>query len=87
MDKKDVKVDLYEMNSESVYNTLHGDKATSDKDGGIDALTGLFYTLLAFMVFSVLSDTFVVSEALLSDLLIGLLSGMTAGAVRQLIGK
>ncbi len=51
------------------------------------ALTGLFYTLLAFMVFSVLSDTFVVSEALLSDLLIGLLSGMTAGAVRQLIGK
>lgn len=43
MDKKDVKVDLYEMNSESVYNTLHGDKATPDKDGGIDALTGLFY--------------------------------------------
>ncbi len=51
------------------------------------AATGLFYTLLAFMVFSVLSDTFVLSAALWSDLLIGLLSGMTAGVVRQLAGK
>jgi len=53
----------------------------------IGGAAGLFYTLLAFMVFSILSDTFVFSEALLSDLLIGLLSGITAAVARQLAGK
>lgn len=47
---------------------------------------GLVYAALAFMVFSILSDTFVVSVALLSDLGIGMLSGMFAAMAVQIFG-
>ncbi len=52
--------------------------------GGI---AGLFYTALAFMVFSILSDTFIVSAALLSDFGVGLLAGMLAAMAAQVLGK
>lgn len=52
--------------------------------GGI---AGLFYTALAFMVFSILSDTFIVSAALLSDFGVGLLTGMLAAMAAQVLGK
>ena len=52
--------------------------------GGI---AGLFYAALAFMVFSILADTFVVSVALLSDFGVGLLAGALAAMAAQVFGK
>ena len=48
---------------------------------------GLFYAALAFMVFSILADTFVVSVALLSDFGVGLLAGALAAMAAQVFGK
>ncbi len=50
-------------------------------------LAGLLYAALAFMVFSILSDTFVVSVALLSDLGMSLISGMLAAMAAQALRK
>ena len=48
---------------------------------------GLLYAALAFMVFSILSDTFIISVALLSDLGMGLISGMLAAMAVQVLRK
>ena len=48
---------------------------------------GLLYAALAFMVFSILADTFIVSVALLSDLGMGLLAGMLTAMAAQVLGK
>ena len=48
---------------------------------------GLLYAALAFMVFSILADTFIVSVALLSDLGMGLLAGMLTAMAAQVFGK
>ncbi|MGN0800158.1 MAG: TIGR04086 family membrane protein [Christensenellales bacterium] len=51
------------------------------------AAAGLLYAVLAFMVFSILSDTFVISAALLSDFGMGILSGMLSAMAAQVLGK
>ncbi len=53
----------------------------------VGLLAGLLYTLLAFMVFSVLSDSFTFSLALLSDMGIGALSGMLTAMLLQMIKR
>ncbi|MCE5235733.1 MAG: TIGR04086 family membrane protein [Clostridiaceae bacterium] len=50
-------------------------------------LAGLIYTLLAFMVFSILSDSFSFSLALLSDMGIGALSGMLTAMLVQMLRR
>lgn len=47
------------------------------------ALAGVVYVLLAFVVFSLLTDTFTLSLALLSDLGVGFLAGMVTAMVMQ----
>ena len=53
----------------------------------VGLLSGLSYTLLAFMVFSLLSDSFTFSTALLSDLGIGALAGMLTAMLMQMVRK
>ena len=53
----------------------------------IGLLAGLFYTILAFMVFSILSDSFSFSLALLSDMGIGALSGMLTAMLLQMFRR
>lgn len=47
------------------------------------ALAGVVYILFAFIVFSLLTDTFTISLALLSDLGVGFLAGMVSAMVVQ----
>ncbi len=53
----------------------------------VGLLAGLLYTVLAFMVFSILSDSFSFSLALLSDMGIGALSGMLMAMLMQMFRK
>lgn len=53
----------------------------------VGLLAGVLYTLLAFMVFSILSDTFTFSVALLSDIGIGALSGMLTAMLLQMVKR
>ena len=53
----------------------------------VGLLAGLLYTVLAFMVFSILSDSFSFSLALLSDMGIGALSGMLMAMLMQMFRR
>ncbi|HWR19253.1 MAG TPA: TIGR04086 family membrane protein [Clostridia bacterium] len=53
----------------------------------VGLLSGLLYTLLAFMVFSILADSFSFSLALLSDMGIGALSGMLTAMLMQMLKR
>ncbi len=53
----------------------------------IGGIAGLSYTLLAFLIFSILSATFEFSLPLLSDIGMGALSGMLAAMTMSIIGK
>lgn len=50
-------------------------------------LTGLVYTLFAFMVFSILSSTFAFSWAMLSDMGMGVLTGIFTAMILSALGK
>lgn len=49
------------------------------------ALAGLVYAGLAFLIFSILSETFVFTWGILSDLGIGLLSGMFTALLLRVV--
>ncbi|MEG1559758.1 MAG: TIGR04086 family membrane protein [Clostridia bacterium] len=51
------------------------------------AISGISYTVLAFLVFSLMSTKFSISLGLLSDLGMGLLAGMLTGLLYQTLKR
>lgn len=51
----------------------------------VGGFSGFAYAAIAYLVFSILAKSYTVSAALLSDLGMGMLAGMLAAMIRQLV--